>query len=140
MVLESITSQLHPGKQAGVFFIAFLACSMSTILGQINFIHDSEPAWMCLLIGLITGLIAFLIFNYGYKEMTKSTVLSSSVLSGLIAAHVSVFHVTGKFIGVMQYLLFLFVFYWDFSEGSLLNASPEHNHVHVDYKHPRKIE
>jgi hypothetical protein len=125
MVLESPMSGLPGWKQAVVFLMAIFTISLPSIFGQMGWFREAEPAFVSLLIGLISSLIAYPIFKLGFTDLTQSSILSATVLMGLVAAHVSVFHVTNHFVGVMTYVLFLFVFYWDFAEGSLTNASDE---------------
>nr|BDC16557.1 hypothetical protein [Sicyoidochytrium minutum DNA virus] len=119
MGIEATADLLPAIKQVGLFFMAAFAVSVPSIFGQIEWIREQEPGWMCLFLGLICGLLGYVIFYFGFGELTKSSMLSGAVLMGLITAHVAVFRITNEFVGVMYYFLFIFVFYWDFAEANL---------------------
>ena len=136
MVVNNVAQALTPGKQALLFVIAASAVSMPTLMGQFKWFRDAEPAFAALLIGIFTSLIAFVLFRYAFQELTPSTLLSATVLAGLIAAHVAVFHISGRLPGVMTYMLFIFVFYWDLAEGAVETTAAANHALH----HAGKIE
>ncbi len=107
-----------------IFLIVAVAISSPAFVAKTGIFNKVDPAWFSLVVGVVVGLVSWATLKlFMPSDFDRTSLTSTSVVLGLIAAHVCVFEISDQLPRAVVYLLFGFVFYYHFTAQPMFQNS-----------------
>ena len=119
---QSVSDTIGWPKSIMIGVLTAIAISAPTFTAKTGVFNHLEPAWFSLVVGVFVGLFAWGVLTLFMKsDLDKTSLASTVVVYGLIAAHVCVYEISDSLPRIPVYLLFGFVFYHHFTSLGMFN-------------------